>query len=684
MTIHQGIVSVEVKEGWVEIFNQLASGEVQSTRTPYRYWMLSQTQHDGFWKRLKGENSYRFIKSFPTACDFWKEYRRIKNPYVIFDFSEGALTMKNLNYFHHLEFNAVSRLSFDIEASSLTPGPDFKIYLISNLFVQGSRILRKLFDFKDYPTQGAMIAAWCEWVRSLNPSFLIGHNLIKYDLPMISYVAKREGVPLKLGRDGSELTFDTYPSWLRKDGSQSYSYFNPHIYGRSVIDTMFLAIKSDTKRDLASYGLKYLEKKWELKSDQRQLYDASKINENVDNEIEWAKIRAYAEQDADSAFLIFEKLAPAYFYLARELPRSFQSIVNTASGSQINSYLVRSYLNLGQSIPEASETKPYVGANPIGNPGVRRNALKLDVNSMYSSLILDKKIYNPAKDPNGHFLKMVERFTTERLKNKALFKETGDKKYEALSEVGKIIANSAYGFMGAPKLTFNSPEHAALVCEHAREYLNRALKWCEEKGFILINSDTDSILFCKADESFIPESERETLLSELNALYPSRIRWAQDGYFDVSVVNGPKNYALKAGTTVSIKGSALKASLKEPALKELIDRVLNSLLDGIKVDLDRVRREYAAEIESDPLDIHRWSVKKTITSTVLNPRRTQERKILAALQGSEYAEGDKAYFYYTHSGDLQLRERWQADHSKARLHQKLKSTLKIFAKELLC
>jgi len=496
-------------------------------------------------------------------------------------------------------------------------------------------------------------------------------------LPYLDFIAERAGTKLSLGRDGSELTFNDYDSKFRKDGSQSYTYRKPNVCGREVIDTLFLSWKYDSvARKLSAYGLKTVVKELGLEDPNRQHYDAKEIQTRYLDRNEFDKIRAYCQGDSDDALKIFELMIPPYFYMVQTIPTTLEGIVNRATGSQINSYLIRSYLIEGHSIPKPSDPVDFEGAISLGNPGTYRNVLKVDVASLYPSIMLEYSVFNPEKDPLGIFLITLQELTEQRLKNKTKYKETKDEYYKALSESIKIVINSFYGFMGAPGLHFNSPKHAALVTEKGREILTIAIDWCEKKGFILVNADTDSIAFCKADHSFMAESERSELLSELNSLFQARIRWENDGYYDAVLVIKAKNYVMKQGDKLTIKGSALKATMKEPALRECLRRLVEAMLDGRTSAIEAIKEEYTQEIEN-LTDITRWAAKKTVTEKVMNPGRTNEAKILAAISETDFQEGDKVYVYFAQDQSLKLAKDWNHDHCKKRLQKKLKDTLAI-------
>ena len=61
-------------------------------------------------------------------------------------------------------------------------------------------------------------------------------------------------------------------------------------------------------------------------------------------------------------------------------------------------------------------------------------------------------------------------------------------------------------------------------------------------NFIISNVDTDALSFCKADMSPMTKEEQMELLKELNSLYPEKIKFAHDGYFQSFVVVKAKNY----------------------------------------------------------------------------------------------------------------------------------------------
>lgn len=195
--------------------------------------------------------------------------------------------------------------------------------------------------------------------------------------------------------------------------------------------------------------------------------------------------------------------------------------------------------------------------------------------------------------------------------------------------------------------------------------------------FTLVNCDTDSIMICKADQSFISDDEANILINELNSLFPETIKWDDDGYFKTVAILKAKNYVMEdAKGKVKIKGAALKATSKEPALKEFINKIIDSILND-REDFKEIYETYVQEI-LNVKDIRRWSSKKTLSNTMLESDRTNETVIIDAIEGTEYKEGDRFFVFYDDRDKVTLVEKFTGRYSKLRLLGKLYDTAYVF------
>lgn len=674
----ENVVSIEVENDKAIIFTEKA-GVVSSKEVPHKFWLLSNECLDDSWVRMLGNQHYKWGKQFDS---YWKmrserERHEGKDFYSIGNSIEAMMCKDGYSYFKGMTVQDVSILSFDIETNGLTHNGDSRIFLISNTLRINGKTTRVLFSYEDYENDGQMLEAWCEWVRDSNPSIMAGHNIYGFDLPYMAHVAKMHNVKLSLGRNDSPIKFQRNESKFRVDGSRELHYFKSQIYGREIIDTMFLAYKYDAvERKYQSYGLKAIIKQEGLEKEGRTFYEAGTIKDHYKDPVEWAKIKRYAEEDGDDALTLFDLMIPPFFYLTQMIPKPFQLINESATGSQLNSLMVRSYLQNRHSIPKADAAVDFEGAISFGNPGVYANAVSLDIASLYPSIMLQYNIHSEVKDPENNMLKLLTYLRDERLVNKKLARETGLDKYKHLDGSLKIMINSLYGFLGASGLNYNYPVGASLVTEKGRDILMQSIHWAEEKGFDVPKGDTDSITIYNCGEKFEKPIIND-LITEINRILPEVINFELDAIYDVIVVFKAKNYAYREGDKISTKGSALKASTKSPALKEYIKTSINDLLYLQSHEkMQKTYTEYVDEI-MNVKDIKRFAARKTLSSTMLESERTNETKVMDALKGSNYTEGDRFHVLYRQDDTICLVENFNGDYNKVRLLKNLYDTATI-------
>lgn len=200
--------------------------------------------------------------------------------------------------------------------------------------------------------------------------------------------------------------------------------------------------------------------------------------------------------------------------------------------------------------------------------------------------------------------------------------------------------------------------------------------------FKLSNCDTDSISFCKNDMSPISKEERSALLDEINSLMPEFIKFEDDGYFPSMVILRVKNYvSIDEQGKVKIKGSALKDQKQPAAIKEFKNKIVHLLLNEFTVDqLINIYHSYVKEIWnlSSQEQIKRWSAKYSLSDKTFKSERTNETKIVDAISGTEYVEGDKVWLFFKKNKSLCLVEKFDGNYDKMKLLQKLHSATEVF------
>lgn len=657
----ENIVSIEVKDDVVYIFK--SDGSIEERKPTY--WILASRMIDRNFKKLKGSNHYRYIRTFTKYKEFSKFTKIYENHdiFVVWNKVEQQMIYHGYTQFKGMKVDDVSVLGFDIEASGLVRDNTSKCFVITNTFKKNGKTEVVQFVVDDYDDQWNMIEDWCDYVREINPDIITGHNIFGYDLDYLNYIMESKGRTLDLGRDGSAAKFGKKPKKYRVDGSQTWDFNNCTVFGRHIIDGMFLAVKYDIGKNYESWGLKSIIEYEGLVKDDRQFYDASQIGKNWSDPIEKEKIIEYCKHDGDDSVALFELMIPSFFYLTRSIPKPFQVVINGASGAWLNTLFLRAYLQEKDSIPKADQINHFEGAISYGVPGIYSNCFKQDVASLYPSIMRHYKVCEESKDYKRTFPEVVEYFTLERLKNKKIANESGDQYYRALEQSQKIVINSLYGFMGATGLNFNSEEMASFVTEKGRDILNKALSWStgeeidywkdrvdgntdkENCGdFDLVNCDTDSIMICKKDQSFWTPEERKNFLEAMNKEFPELIVWEDDGYYDRVVVVKPKNYVLleEGKDKVKIKGSSFKDAKKEPAMKEMLKEIVTGLV--YEKDWYEIYDKYLREI-ADIKDISPWCTKLSITETLLEGDTTDKQRKLEAIKDMDVQIGDKVYLY---------------------------------------
>lgn len=480
------IVSIEVMDDQLLIFKEQLNGDIEIDYLPNKFWVLLNRKESDKFHRLDGDQYYKWL----YTCDTREKYLAIRTKcykqrldfYSIFNPKESAMVYNGLTYFKGMKINEVSVLSFDIETDGLKHTSNSEIYCITNTLRKQGKIISKGFFLDKYNSQADMIMDWCKWVRDMDPSILLGHNILLFDLPYLHHVANINNIELNLGRDDSAAQFEDRESKFRKDGSQEYAYKKINIFGREIVDTWMLSIKYDVGRQFESYGLKSIVKQLGLEKKDRTFIDAGKIKHYFYNDkFNWEKVKQYALEDADDALKLFDLMAPATFYFTQHVSKPFQEMILSATGSQINNMMVRSYLQTSHSIAKADEINSFQGAISFGVPKLYTNVYKLDVSSLYPSVMRQYKIYNRKKDPKGNFLALVETFTKERLKNKKIAKDTKEQYYSDLEQSQKVGINSMYGTLGASGLNYNYLEGADEVTRRGREILCKAIEFTTSK-----------------------------------------------------------------------------------------------------------------------------------------------------------------------------------------------------------
>lgn len=168
----------------------------------------------------------------------------------------------------------------------------------------------------------------------------------------------------------------------------------------------------------------------------------------------------------------------------------------------------------------------------------------------------------------------------------------------------------------------------------------------KQHDFRIVGGDTDSIMFCKQDMSPFSKQEQKELLDEINSMLPDLIKFENDGVFSKVLYLKAKNYIMvdeKGKRTM--KGSSLKSSTLEPALKKMLNEMIDAILFDNIEGLKAIYLKYVMQVRDGITDIKQWASKKSLSPTTFNSERKNETKIVDALVGSEYKSGDRVWLF---------------------------------------
>ena len=586
----------------------------------------------------------------------------------------GRTYYKGLGY-HHLR-----RLQFDLETTGLNRYRD-QIFMIA---VRSSDGWEQVLDIADLGDEPALLHRFVELVREHDPDVIENHNLFDFDVPFLVERARRLGVPLPLGRDGSEFT--RYEDTL-KVGEKSERFTRWCLAGRELVDTLHAVRRYGAiVRDLRSHGLKEAARHFGFAGETREYLDGAAIWPEYQRDP--ARVRRYALDDVREVDRLSQLLLAPSFALAAMVPRPFERVATAGTGQGlIEPLLVRAYVTAGRSLPRAPGVGgTYEGAHTeLFRTGVLRHIVKADVASLYPSIMLTYRI-QPRSDRLGVFLELLRELTRLRLHHKAEARRLATAgaaatatraHHEAVQAAMKVLINSFYGAMGTSFALFGDLEAAAEVTRRGREILKQMLEALERRGVTLIEADTDGVLF-SVPADWTEEQERQ-LVAEVAAELPAGIQVEYDGRWERMYSHAAKNYVLRGyDGRLRTVGASFRSSRNEPYgerfLQQAIECILADDLDGLRRLylglVDRLRRR---EVPVDDLCVS-MPLTKTPAQYQAAKRREEAYEVLLAAGRTTWKPGERVRYYQAVGGKKKPAELFANDYDPEAYVKKLRTT----------
>ncbi len=676
------LVAIEVDQSGRVIAYQRCADGVHRRTLSYRPWLvLNETEAANLRlpadeRKLHGNSPLNLELSFNSLADWRDTYWQIRDQQidrVAFAVpAEQFLVRSGWALFAGMSFDELVRVQLDIETIGLDPRPRDAEVIIITAAVNGEQPV--IFDRRER-SEREMIEAFGAWLRDIDPDVIEGHNLYNFDLMFLQERARRSGITLDWGRDGSAVRFGSNNRF--KVGPRNIPFDPAYVHGRHFIDTYHQIQRYDIAGRLQSYGLKPVIEELGFAREGREFVDGNQIQRVWREDPE--RLIAYAIDDVRDTNLLSALTLPTEYYQTQVLPGTLQNVATGGTGEKVNDLMVRAYIRQGHSLPLPEPPRAYPGGytalREVGSLGPVVNA---DVQSLYPSIMLSDSI-SPKSDRLGVFLPLLKVLTERRIEEKMTSQNAQDSRERARAtgmQLGlKILINSFYGYLGYGRGYFSDFDAAEQVTIRGHEIVKTAEERLTAAGATIIEIDTDGLYFVPP-EGVSSLQDEEELIAAVSSALPEGISLAHGGRWQRMLSLKLKNYALLGyDNSLTRRGSSLRSRREEPYLHEFLEAAIRCYLDPSPTTdprslyLDTVQRILQGDMS--PESIARI---ETITDSTFSSE--SNRRLAAAVAGERV--GERIAVYKTNTGELARVEDYANDEDVVYLLQRLRAVAERF------
>ncbi len=557
-------------------------------------------------------------------------------------------------------------LAFDIE--SVEESGKQKITMISLAGPNFKKVLTYQKDhYKSYvevvKDERQALERFVEIVNENDTDMLLGFNSDTFDLHIISERAAELKVPLKLGRDHSQLRF-----------IHGKTVSRARIKGRVHLD-LFSFILSIMAPQLQTEVMTLEAIASELLGDGKIEMEFEEILEAWRKKKDLSKLAEYCMKDSELVIRLSELLLPHILELSHVVGQPIWDVSRMTYGQLVEWYLMHKAVELGYIIPtkpkfdeiaERLGRVPYAGGyvkEPL--PGLHEGIAVLDFRSLYPSIIASFNIspetldlgpkssgwevpeerYWFCKRPAG-FVSTVIKDVIERrkeLKTK-MAKAKGEERARLANEqqAMKTIANATYGMLAFAGATWYCVECAQSAAAFGRYYIKKVIDMAGKNGFIVVYADTDSC-FVKLKRPGKLEASVEKFLKKVNSEMPGVLELDIQGFYKRGIFvplglkpgTAKKKYALideKGKLTIRglerVRGdwSEIARSTQEEVLKLVLAK--KDVKGAIKAVKNSVTKLKKGKIPLRDLAIYETLSKPLAAYKVITPHTAVARKMV--------------------------------------------------------
>ena len=475
-----------------------------------------------------------------------------------------------------------------------------------------------------------IIQKFVEDFKSYDPDRIIGFKQDYEDFPFLMERAKKYGIKLTLGRDGSVI-------------KSSGKYFRglilkeTKINGRENIDLFAISWRDfprlptkEIDELAATLGIKDF-----------HAIPQFRLKEKSDEALkDYLKEYLHVLERITDAIIPFEESISEICQVP--LDRQIRMTV----GELIDVIVVREMKSRGIEEMRVGGKGKYEGGYVwLKAPGVYENVTYLDFQSMYPSII---KVWNISpetvdmdngewveveevkhrlnRDKRGVIPQLVDNFLTERIKIKNELKVKYSRRLDAQQKALKVMANAMYGYMGWSGATYYNRNAAELIAALARHYIKSVQKLIEEMGGQVIYVDTDGIQFVGGDaEKIMDKINREYPLNiELERVVRRAVYWTK------------KKYAHLWDSIVDAVGLEYIRRDYPPLIKDAQRKIVQLLLNGDVEGAREVRREYRIKLKNGDFEIEEIGTVEQLTKKPEEYEKVTKASVVAKILKEKY------------------------------------------------
>lgn len=370
-----------------------------------------------------------------------------------------------------------------------------------------------------YQSEKELLSAFFEWIKEKDPDFIIGWNVVGFDILFLEKKCSRLNINFDLSRNESKII-------LRKRKIGGYFVSVP---GRIVIDgpaALRAAFFTFDDYKLETVAQEILGEGKLIAPSRNKVFEIERLFR--DDKI---KLAEYNIKDAELVTAIFNKIGIIDLSVKRaQLSGLFLDQLGFMSAAFDHFYLPRLHKKeyAAPNIKDLETLRHSAGGHVLDpKPGIYQDIILLDFKSLYPTIIRTFKIdplsrllshENSIQTPDGYSFSSTNHilpdFIAELMEKRA---EANRKKDKPLSQAIKILMNSFYGVMGSYNCRFYHPDLPSAITGTGKWLLLECKEYLEKNGYAVIYGDTDSLFIkLKEGEAENAEAAGRRLASELN------------------------------------------------------------------------------------------------------------------------------------------------------------------------